>query len=231
VVILDSYILPAVDEREPRDIRSDEPSPTPYRQAEPPARYFKSLLQMIIGVGAVIATTVQLVRGWSDGQTIAQAQDQVLQMMGLALVLAAAVQLAYCLYVPGPGEILDPLALGIAAALLFQLAGVGAPDAREAAAVVLYVAGLGGLLAIRSHLVTAYPSTDWTIRDGWRQVGEWRQRRHQTRRRASARSRLKEGRHVAATTAVVAPPAVTGSELPPWSAPADLEGAGRRNGG
>ena len=206
--ILDRYILRAVDERESGIALSSELSPTPYRQAEPPARFFKSLLQMVIGVGMLVALAVQLARGWGDGRTIVQTHQQVLELMGLALVLAAAVQLVYCLYVPGPGEILDPLALGVAAALLFQLARVQTLDVWEAAAAILYVAALGGLLALRGSLVKACKSTDWTIRDGWQQVRRWRQSRQRIWRRGSARWRAKEGRHVAAPAA---PGNVTGT--------------------
>jgi hypothetical protein len=189
-------ILRAVDEREP----GNDPSPTPYRQAEPPARFFKSVLQMVIGVATLIAMAVQLARGWSEGRTIVQTHQQVLELMGLALILAAAVQLLYCLYVPGPGEVLDPLALGIAAALLFQLAKVQALDAQQAAAAILYVVALGGLLAIRGSLVKVCRHKDWTIRDGWEQVRQWRESRQRAWRRGSARIRTKVGRHVAVTS-------------------------------
>jgi hypothetical protein len=200
-------ILRAVDEREPRKALSSKLSLTPYRQAEPAARFLKSLIQMVIGIATLIAMAVQLIRAWSDGRTIVESHEQILELMGLALVLAAAVQLVYCLFVPGPGYALDPLALGVAAALLFQLADVRAFDARQGLAAALYVTALGGLLTFRSYLVKELPSTDWTIGDGVEQVRRVLHRRQQTGRRAGTRSRTKEGRHVATPAATVPAPA------------------------
>jgi hypothetical protein len=210
-------ILRAVDQRE----HPDDLPPTPYRQVEPPARFVKSVIQMVIGGITLVALVVQLVDGWATGGTIVQAQQQVLELMGLALAASAAVQLAYCLFAPEPGAVIDPLVLGIAAALLFQLAGVRVLDIRDGVAAVLYTAALGGLLAVRRFLTPAYRPGDWTLRDGWRQVLEWRRRSRPVVRRTVTRPRTGEGRHVAAPE----PEELT-------RVGADLEGTGRRaNGG
>jgi hypothetical protein len=74
-----------------------------------------------------------------------------------ALAAAALIELAYTLFTPGPDEALNPIMLGLAAALLLQIARVDELDPQEAGAALLYVLGLGGLFGLKSLL-------DWNER-------------------------------------------------------------------
>jgi hypothetical protein len=150
-----------------------------------------------------------------------QAYHQVFELMGLALALAAAVELAYALYTRVPSEALDPLMLSLSAALLLQLSGVSGFDFRQGVAAAIYVAALGGLFVIQKHLSQPHPSREWTISDGWQQFQRWRQQGRQATRRNNARSRAKEGKHVITRVAA-------GTDDIARTSTTDLERAGRR---
>jgi hypothetical protein len=95
---------------------------------------------MVIGV-----TTVAVV-GWRflyipnvDAATL------ILRGIGVGLAAAAAVELAYTLFTPGPDEALDPLMLGLSATILFKLAAIDGPVSLANAGAFLL---LGVLLAV-----------------------------------------------------------------------------------
>lgn len=83
----------------------------------------KAILQMLIGVVAVAIV------GWKflhHPPPIRAAQGEtgtslLLDGIGVGLAAAAVVELAYTLFTSGPDEALDPLMLGLSAALLIQL--------------------------------------------------------------------------------------------------------------
>jgi hypothetical protein len=210
------YIVRGVDQQDHDGVPS-----SPCRQAEPPARFFKALIQMFIGTGTFLVVIVQLVRALASGQTMSQAHHQVFELMGLALALAATVELTYALYTRVPSEMLDPLMLSLSAALLLQFGAVSAFDLPQGVAAAMYVAALGGLFAIRKHLSEPHPPNEWTIRDGWQQFQQWRQRRRPATRRNKGRARAKEGKHVIARATVP-------TEEIPCVTPADLEETCRR---
>jgi hypothetical protein len=191
-----------MDHRAPQGPEPGEQSPAPSRRADLPVRFFKAAAQMMIGAGALFAVLVQLVRGLVIGQTITEVHHQIFAVIGLALTLAAVVELAYALYGQGPDQALDPLVLAVAGALVFQLGGSASLDVRDGVAAVLYVAALGGLSAIRQHLSRAQPPKDETIRIGWRQFQRWSQERRRPGPRNGGRTRAREGRHGLARTTV-----------------------------
>jgi hypothetical protein len=127
-------------------------TPPPYRFLAPLALIIKALLQMIIGAFAVYVLIKHIWPLPSDRVAIRATQELVFSYIGLALGLAAAIELAYTLFTHGPDEALDPLMLGVAAALLLQLGQVDKFDYREGIATLLYVAALAGLFAIRKRL-------------------------------------------------------------------------------
>lgn len=69
----------------------------------------------------------------------------ILGGIGLGLAAAAALELAYTLFTPGPDEALDPLMLGLSATILLKLAAIDGPISLANAGTFLL---LGGLLAI-----------------------------------------------------------------------------------
>jgi hypothetical protein len=190
-----------MDHRAPREPVPGESSPVPSRRTDLPVRFFKAAAQVTIGAGALIAVLVQLVRALVAGQTMAEVHHQVFALIGLALTLAAVVELAYALYAQGPDQALDPLVLAVAGALAFQLGGSASLEVRDGVAALLYVAALAGLSAIRKHLSRTQPPKDETIRIGWQQFQRWSQERRRPRPRNGGRTKAKEGRHGVARTA------------------------------
>jgi len=118
---------------EPPEVRA-------YAIAQSPAENVKAWMQMAIGV-----ITVAVV-GWrllyiphSDPETL------ILRGIGVGLAAAAALELAYTLFTPGPDEALDPLMLGLSATILFKLAAIDGPISLANAGAFLL---LGVLLAV-----------------------------------------------------------------------------------
>jgi hypothetical protein len=138
--------------------------PQPYRSIGPKARYLKAVLQMGIGLGAVAWLGYWLWRKvvWDDPPATAGLTDELFRGIGFALACAAVIELAYTLFTDGPDEALNPVMLGVAAALLIQLGLVGEFDLRQAAAAFLYVLALGGLFATRRWLADDDPRGSWT---------------------------------------------------------------------
>jgi hypothetical protein len=151
---------------------SENSAEDPYRRFGYYARWAKVRLQMLIGVVAVLALLVQL----ADG-TVSDADD-AFRLISFALAIAAVIELAYTLFTPGPDEALDPLALGLSAALLLQLAKLEKFDSESGIATFLFALALGVLFVVRQH---------WSANDrgalsrqGWpipsRRVGRGRSR-------------------------------------------------------
>jgi hypothetical protein len=126
----------------------------PYKQLAPVAQIIKAFLQMIIGSVAVFVILSHIWAARGQPIDVAETQEMIFSRIGLALGLAAAIELAYTLFTHGPDEALDPLMLGVAAALLLQLGKVEEFDYREGIATLLYVASLAGLFAVRKKLAS-----------------------------------------------------------------------------
>jgi len=77
--------------------------------------------------------------------------------IGLTLAAATAVELTYTLFTHGPDEAIDPILLGLAAALLISLGNVTEFRLGQAAAAVLYVLALAG----QNSLVKGETPKDW----------------------------------------------------------------------
>jgi hypothetical protein len=86
-----------------------------YRHGQPSAHAVKVVLQMIVGVGAVIdigrhvahAIAIRTVSSPLAPSTVVS-----VRIIAYALAVAAAIELAYTLFTPGPDEALDPLMFG-----------------------------------------------------------------------------------------------------------------------
>ncbi|MGW4214889.1 hypothetical protein ACWEIJ_43400 [Lentzea sp. NPDC004789] len=146
----------------------DEPeAPPPYKAAAPRAQYFKAVLQM--GV-ALVAVSILLFRvvfmHWGD--SVGHIREDVFDTIGLALAIAAAIELAYTLFTHGPDEALDPLMLGLSAALVLQLGKAENFQWSQALAALLYIVGLVALFMVRRHLTDEHQPAHWSAWDWWR---------------------------------------------------------------
>ncbi len=146
--------------------------PSPYRSAGPVAHWIKAVLQMIIGAAAALATTGWAIWRLFVGDDIDKISKGLFSYIGFALAAAAAVELAYTLYTHGADEALDPLMLGLSAALLVQLGQVEMFDWHDALAALLYVSALAALFATRKHLAEVREPADIAT---WRK--EWKERK------------------------------------------------------
>ena len=150
------------------------PPPKPYDVAGPRARYFKALIQMAIGVIAVLGVGIWLVVKLFERPfpSVHDLSDGIFGGVGFALGLAAVVELAYTLFTDGPDEALNPVMLGVAAALLIQLGRVETFKLGEALAGLLYAAALAGLFATRRWLAEPEDEESWSPPAGW--LKRWR---------------------------------------------------------
>jgi hypothetical protein len=137
-----------------------------YAAYRPTARRVATGLQMAIGVASVLIIgahfAVKLVNG--DLPSLSNTTNELLSAIGIALAAAAVVQLAYTLFTEGPDEALDPLMLGLAAALLLLVGGLDAGvTLGRAAALLLLGILLSGLFATRLFLAesTETPKIWW----------------------------------------------------------------------
>jgi hypothetical protein len=113
----------------------------------------KVFVQMGIGVATIGFVFFHL---WSNQNLEA---EQILRNLFLTtavgLGLAAAVELAYTLFTPGPDEAIEPLLLGVSATLLFLVSGAKeTPKAPEIALILSLSIVLVGLFAVRRFLLS-----------------------------------------------------------------------------
>jgi hypothetical protein len=131
-----------------RQVRGSEKEwRSPYWGWKPLAHRIKVALQMIVGGSAVVILAYRTL----GSRTFLPAED-VITLIGNALATAAVIELAYTLFTPGPDEALDPLMLGLAAALLVAFAHPDTFNYQNAIAALLVIIGLAILYGIRRSL-------------------------------------------------------------------------------
>lgn len=135
---------------------------SPYKSVAPIARYFKSIVQMLIGLTAAAFAIREAWIGLAEDLPITRVQDHVFEAIALGLAVAAAVELAYTLFTPGPDEALDPLMLALSAALILQLGKVEDFHWQEAISALTFAAALAGLFVIRKYLATQHEPANWS---------------------------------------------------------------------
>jgi hypothetical protein len=112
------------------------------------AHLVKAILQMAIGVAALAVVGwkfLQHPRPLHAANNEQTATFFLLDGIGVGLAAAAVVELTYTLFTEGPDEALDPLMLGVSAAILIQLGGMRLPVSFGQAGALL---ALGVLLAV-----------------------------------------------------------------------------------
>lgn len=130
-----------------------------YEKAKPTAYGIKVFLQMTVGLGAVldIAWHVEQSVSMHHGQDpFAPSIAKSVLVIASALAVAAAIELAYTLFTPGPDEALEPLMLGLSSGILFLItenADKGLSPAVQFSAVLLGSIALGVLFMIRNRFI------------------------------------------------------------------------------
>lgn len=128
-----------------------------YRKSTGWAHGIKVFLQMVVGIAAVIDIGMHFVHSiLTDTNWAPLAPDVTtsVHIIADALAVAAAIELAYALYTPGPDEALDPLMLGLSSGLLLLITTSGLSAVVQYLGVLLGVVALGGLFIIRRYLLS-----------------------------------------------------------------------------
>lgn len=127
-----------------------------YRTSTGWAHGVKVALQMVVGIAAVIDIGMHFVHSIATERKWAPIAPDVatsVKIIASALAVAAAIELAYTLYTPGPDEALDPLMLGLSSGLLLLITTSGISAVTQYGGVLLGVVALGGLFIIRRYLI------------------------------------------------------------------------------
>jgi hypothetical protein len=122
-----------------------------YHAADPRAQWVKALIQMIIGMGTVIAIAILV---WFPALRHGGIAELSLHVVAAGLALAAVVELTYTLFTEGPDEALDPLILGMSSFILLNISDPGTDlTINNAGTIALLVLALGGLFVIREQFI------------------------------------------------------------------------------
>ena len=73
--------------------------------------------------------------------------------MATALAYSAGFELAYTLFTPGPDEAVEPVIMGLAAAMLLGFSKVDRIDVVAGCGAVVFVIALAGLFLVRHYFV------------------------------------------------------------------------------
>jgi hypothetical protein len=125
---------------------------------EPYAEAVKIVLQMFIGTGLAVLISLKLLNHLGIGFAVPFLTEQVynrptLDIVGLSLGYSSALELAYALFTEGPDEAVEPLIMGLAAALLVVVSEIPPIDLIRSIGVALLVTALAGLFLIRRFFI------------------------------------------------------------------------------
>ncbi len=139
---------------------------TPYDWTGSAANTVKITIQMMIGIGLAILILIKLFYRpdlTADGSVIQSIAAffylptlTTLEIVGRALAYSTAIELAYTLFTPGPDEAVEPLILGVAAAMLLSIGKIEGFNLETATGAAIFTLVLMGLFHIRK----AYIKTD-----------------------------------------------------------------------
>jgi hypothetical protein len=133
------------------------------------AKYAKIVSQFCIGIGLVLLLLIKLLCsliGWHcAGPRIQHLVGlKTLELVANALEYSAGIELAYTLFTEGPDEAVEPVIMGLAAAMLLWISKVDAINALAACASLVFVIALAGLFLIRHYFVRPEQDDQPTIK-------------------------------------------------------------------
>ena len=139
-----------------------------YDKAKPWAKTAKIVGQMLIGLATAVAVIVVLIMraGFLVDNSNALADNvsgadmltaDVFAITAVGLAAAAALELAYTLYTPGPDEAINPLLLGLSSTFLFLASKTDRLDWQFGFSAVFVVAALFGLFRLQGTFKKRYP--------------------------------------------------------------------------
>ncbi len=134
-----------------------------YEKYGPWAKSIKICSQFIIGSGLAILLAIKLFFSLSR-LSCHLIQPLValntLQLVANALEYSAGIELAYTLFTKGPDEAVEPVIMGLAAAMLLVISKLERIDVFAACAALIFVIALAGLFLIRHYFVEPEEDND-----------------------------------------------------------------------
>lgn len=127
-----------------------------YLRCKPWAYSIKVLLQMLVGLGALVdigGHVAHSVANQAGSAPLAPSAGISVQVIAYALAVAAAIELAYTLFTPGPDEALDPLMLGLSSGILLLITSDGFSITSKYLGILIGVFALGALFLVRKYLL------------------------------------------------------------------------------
>ena len=139
-----------------------------YAKAKPWARLVKIVGQMLIGIATALTVVVMLVmragllmsNSKAPGANTSGADTltaEVFAITAVGLAAAAALELAYTLYTPGPDEAIDPLLLGLSSTFLFLASKTDHLDWQFGFSAMFVVIALFGLFRLQGKFKKRFP--------------------------------------------------------------------------
>jgi hypothetical protein len=122
------------------------------------AQAVKIGMQFLIGMGLallLLAKPLCTLIPWVGGALRIQQLVALptLELVAIALAYSAGFELAYTLFTEGPDEAVEPVIMGLAAAMLLGLSKLDRIDVLAGCGAVVFVIALGGLFLIRQYFV------------------------------------------------------------------------------
>ena len=142
-----------------------------YTALKPLARFLKIVGQMLIGLGTAVAVFAAIIMRsrallhhpgvLSHGvQGAGTLTDDIFAITAVGLAAAAALELAYTLFTPGPDEAINPLLLGVSSTFLFLASKVDKLNWEFGFSAVLVVIALSGLFGLQAIFKKLYPDNN-----------------------------------------------------------------------
>jgi hypothetical protein len=131
-----------------------------YKKCRPVAERIKIALQFAVGFGLTVLLVVKAIFSlvpslvgplWWRADELRSIPT--LELVAIALEYSAGIELAYTLFTEGPDEAVEPVIMGLAAAMLLGFSKLGSIDLLAACGAIAFVIALAGLFLIRHYFV------------------------------------------------------------------------------
>jgi hypothetical protein len=131
-----------------------------YRKCRPGAQVVKIALQFLIGIGLAVLLLVKLSYVLIQWHGAAPRIQQLaalppLELTAIALAYSSGFELAYTLFTAGPDEAVEPVIMGLAAAMLLGFSKLKRIDVLAGCGAVVFVIALAGLFFVRQYFLTS----------------------------------------------------------------------------
>jgi hypothetical protein len=135
-----------------------------YERWQSQAESLKVIGQMVVGlltvIGVVAAVIIESVYPTTASEAAENVTAEVFAVTAAGLAAAAALELAYTLFTPGPDEALNPLLLGVSSTFLFLAVKSTRLDWQFGFSSAFFAAALYGLFKIKERFVDPWAAVN-----------------------------------------------------------------------